>query len=129
MFIIVNERVKQVLNQFANNDIQYLTPTIICTDGELNNYSIVNILPRVSGIDRERSKCEFFSFDPNNIAGFAYGVGTLVYHHSCLGKHHIAREKEFGTFLLISQELKDALCSLYPPVKEVTFVLPEETEW
>jgi|GEM_PF-1879281 hypothetical protein len=73
-FIIVNERVRKVLEQFAINDIQYLTPTIICTNGELNNYSIVNVLPRVSGINREKSQCEFYSDDPNKISGFRFGT-------------------------------------------------------
>jgi|GEM_PF-1961207 hypothetical protein len=53
----------------------------------------------------------------------------MVYKNGCLGKHHIAREKEFGSFVLVSQELKDALCNLYPPIKEVSFILPEEMEW
>lgn len=52
----------------------------------------------------------------------------LVYNHDCLGKHHIALEKEY-TFVIVSHELRDALCSMSPTIYDVEFVLPEETEW
>jgi hypothetical protein len=115
-FIIVNDRVREVLNRFASKDLEYLEPTILCADGELSGYYVLNIMSRVSGINKEKSKCEFCVVDPNDIAGFEPGIGGMVYNHDCLGKHHIAKEREFGSFVLVSQELKDALCSLDPPL-------------
>lgn len=128
-FMIVNGRVREVLNRFANKDLQYLEPTIICTDGELSGYYVVNIMSRVSGINKEKSKCEFCVVDPNYISGFEHGVGTMVYNHDCLGDRHIAKEQEFASFVLVSQELKDALCALTPPIKDISFVLPEDIKW
>jgi hypothetical protein len=128
-FIIVNRRVKEVLESIASQDLQFVPITVKCTNGLVDGYYAVNILARVSGIDMENSIIEWGSPDDSPyIRGFGTGTGGLVYNHACMGSHQIALEKEF-TFILISQKLKYALCSMNPPVNDVRFVLPEETEW
>jgi hypothetical protein len=120
-FIVVNQRVRNVLEKFAKDDLQFIPVTMICNDGTLDGYYAVNILSRVKGIDKQKSTIEWSTSDPAYIQGFGVGVGGL-------GNHHIAREEEF-VFVLVSQELKDALCSLSPPIKGVTFAVPEERYW
>jgi hypothetical protein len=127
-FIIVNQRVRCILERFAKDDIQFVPVIVRCRDGIINGYYAVNIMSRVAGIDKEKSKCEWLSCMPGEIIGFEVGIGTLVYKHDCLGDHNIAREKEFP-FIVISQRLKDALCSMNPPLNDASFVLPEETYW
>lgn len=102
-FVLVNNRVKEIFDEFANADLQYLTPTINCIDGELEGYYLVHILNRVRGINKQESKCVFCPVDPNDIAGFKSGIGTFVYDHDCLNNHHIALESEFGSFVLVSK--------------------------
>lgn len=124
-FIIINERVKSIFEKSASEDVQYFTPKIICKDGLLEGYHVVNILHCVSGIDKEKSIIEYMKTLPNDILGF----DLLAYHHDCLGMHHIAREEEYHPFILVSQELKNALCSLQPKIKGVQFNLPENREF
>ncbi len=108
---LINERVQSILEEIAPNEVQFFPAKVICSDGELEGYSFLNVAVEIIGIDHEKSDYDnIATIDPatgkrivtDAIAGFSY----LTYKPGCMGKHPLARDKEYHSNLLVSEKLK-----------------------
>ncbi len=93
---LVNERVQDILEEISPHEVQFFPAKVICSDGELEGYSFLNVTVEVVGIDQEKTV-----WIPSK-TGFHY----LTYKLGCLGKHPLARDKEYSSNLLVSEKLK-----------------------
>ena len=98
---LVNQRIRKVLEDLAPDDVQFLDAKVMCIDGELEGYQLVNAMHTIVGIDHEKSVYTKMKL-ANRIRGFSY----LTYKPSCMGTHHIARDQEYLGNLLVSAEVK-----------------------
>lgn len=114
MVPLINERVQDILEDLAPNEVQFFPAKVICSDGELQGYSFLNITVEIEGIDHDKTIYDQSGF------GFKY----LTYKPGCLGKHPLARDKEYRGNLLVSQKLKNIFDK--ENVTGVWFVTPEE---
>lgn len=115
---LVNERVKQLLEKSAPNDVQFFPAKLICKDGELVGYFFVNIISTFVGIDYEKSTYT----QSKNSANIFYFT-KVVYKPGCMGKHFIARDKHHLDHLLVSEQLKQLFEK--EKITGVDFVPPE----
>lgn len=54
MVPLINERVQDILEEIAPNEVQFFPARIICVDGELEGYSFLNVTVEIEGIDKEK---------------------------------------------------------------------------
>lgn len=73
-FIIVNKLARKILEAFAKDDVQFVPVTVMCRNGTINDYFAINILSRISGIDKQKSKIEW-SYENRFMVGFGCGAG------------------------------------------------------
>ena len=52
---LVNERLKNLLEQVAPNEVKFFPAKAMCSDGELEGYYFLNITTEIVGIDKEKS--------------------------------------------------------------------------
>lgn len=101
---LVNSRIKKLLEINALNDVEFVQAKVICKDDILDNYYFVNVTHTVTGIDHEKSFCIKLKVgDLEFINGFNY----LFYLKDCMGKHKLARDKEFKPHLLVDESIKN----------------------
>ncbi len=55
MVPLINERVQSILEEIAPNEVQFFPAKVICSDGELEGYSFLNVAVEIIGIDHEKS--------------------------------------------------------------------------
>lgn len=122
MIPVISERLAAILADFAPEDIQLIDVAIKAKDGELEQHKILNIVNKVIGIDKEKSK---FTLVPGTekIMSFRY----LKYKDDCLGGHHLARDAEYYSNLIVSQVLAERLMEM--KLKGVGLYLPENINW
>jgi hypothetical protein len=109
---LVNNRViKSILENLAPNEVQFFPAKVLCSDGELRGYFFLNVIAEIIGIDHEKSvytnietidKVTGKRIVLDAISGFTY----LTYNPGCMGKYHLARDKEYHGNLLVSEKLK-----------------------
>lgn len=108
---LINEKIIDILEEESPKEVQFFPAKIICSDGELDGYSFLNVTAKVLGIDHEKSiYTNIETIDPltkkrivlDAISGFTY----LTYKPGCMGKHLLARDEEYLGNLLISEKLK-----------------------
>ncbi len=101
---LVNDRIKNILENIALQDVQFFPAKLMCKDGELEGYSFLNITCLVKGIDHEKSIClKMNDFDGTQfINGFHY----LTYIKGCMGEHLLARDEEYHGNLLVDEKIK-----------------------
>ncbi|HCU05305.1 MAG TPA: hypothetical protein DIC51_03225 [Coxiellaceae bacterium] len=100
---LVNYRIRKILEDLAPDDVQFLDAKVICTDGELDGYQLLNATHTIVGIDFEKSKYKKIPMPRN---GFIYSWKYLTYKPGCMGVHHIARDQEYIGNLLVSETVK-----------------------
>ncbi len=93
---LINERVQSILEEIAPNEVQFFPAKVICSDGELEGYSFLNVTVEIIGIDKEKT-----IYDRSG-----YGFHYLTYKKGCMGEHPLARDKEYHGNLLVSEKLK-----------------------
>ena len=96
MVPLINERVQSILEEIAPNEVQFFPAKVICSDGELEGYSFLNVAVEIIGIDKEKTV-----YDRSG-----YGFNYLTYKKGCMGEHPLARDKEYHSNLLVSEKLK-----------------------
>ena len=116
---LVNERIKNILETIAPNDVQFFPAKLICSDGELNGYYFLNVTHTIHGIDHEQSiYTKMKTYD---------GIGAidyLTYKPNCMGTHDLARDEEYKVNLLVTEKIK----SIFEQegITGVWFVRPED---
>lgn len=115
---VVNQRLAEVLKKHAADDIQLLDIKLVCEDGELEGYRIVNVIHTIRGIDHERSVYTKYKDK------FIISLKRLVLKPGYMGRYQLAREEEDKGHLLVSQSLYDILQAYR--FKGVRLVTPED---
>jgi hypothetical protein len=103
MVPLVSAAVGQVLLQTCPKDVQLFPAEIVCIDGVIADYSIVNVTNRVRGIDHERSVYSVLA------SGGILQFDQVIYKANCLGNLDLARDEEYSNHLVVSERLRDAL--------------------
>jgi|SRR5690606_24158497 len=122
MVPVISERLAAVLAGWATEDIQLVDVVIKAKDGDLEGYKILNIVSKVFGIDKEQSK---FTLVPGTDQIMSFR--SLKYKDDCLKGHHLARDAEYSSNLMVSQALAERLMEM--ELKGVGLYLPENMEW
>jgi hypothetical protein len=101
---VISGQFADLLLKVASDDIQLFDVRILCADGELEGYKIINITRRIKGIDHERSV-----YYTDEVGGVRYisHIKRLFFKESCMGKYKIAREEESMGQVLVNQEIYD----------------------
>jgi hypothetical protein len=110
------------LSEIAAADVQLINTKVQTQDGESDDFFILNVTSKITGIDKEQS---VFSFVPGTEQIMAFK--RLAYIESCLGTHMLARDAEYLSHLLVSEELVKVLRA--EKVSGVEFLLPSEISW
>jgi hypothetical protein len=105
---VVDKLWRDIILKFVHADrIQFL-PTRLTARGEIcDDFLLMVPFDRVFGVDKNRS--ELTNFIENEHGTFIFGAKKLVLLPNCLGTLHLARDKQMGSLLLVSDELKEAL--------------------
>ena len=122
MVPVISERLAAVLWKTVPEDIQLIDVIIKAKDGELEGYKILNVICKVVGIDKEQSK---FTLIPGTDQIMSFR--SLKYRDDCLKGHHLARDAEYSSNLIVSQELAQRLMGM--KLIGVGLYLPENIEW
>lgn len=116
---VVNQKVVDLLLKLASEDVQFFDVEIHCKDGVLTGYKLVNFTHTIKGIDHEKSVYDKIS-QVDAIMGFRY----VTYKPDCMGNHKLARDEEYFSHELVTEEIKQAFEQA--KIKGVRFVKPED---
>jgi len=114
---LISPRVVSLLAEICPHDVQLFPAVIHTRDLPITDYSLLNVVAEVSGMDRDHSK---FTMIP----GFdeIMKVNKLRYLLGSMGKRHIAREREYHPFLWVSDAVVQRFaqekikgCAFEPP--------------
>lgn len=119
MVPIVNEKISSVLFEIAPNDVEFCDVMVKAKDGDAHNYKLVNVISLCKGIDHEKSK---YTLVPG--AEQIMGFRALSYKEGCLGIHKLARDEEYLSHLLVSEEVCNVLNKL--GMSGLAFYRPED---
>jgi hypothetical protein len=117
---LVNQKIVDLLLQLAPKDVQFFNAEVRCKDGILTEYKLLNIASTIVGIDYEKSVCQMMKDYPTVILGFKY----VTYKPGCMGSHKIARDAEYLSNILVSEDMKQVFEK--EKVKGAWLVRPEE---
>jgi hypothetical protein len=105
---LVDDVWKSIILSFVPASVvQFYPVTIFAKDGTSTKFSWVRPFPLVRCIDVERSDIDSKVEKPG--ITFVIGCRFYVHHDGCLGQHHIARDEQMTTHLLLSDALRHAL--------------------
>jgi len=121
MIPLVNQRVRELCEEFSPEDVQFFPAQIKCDDGELLGYYFLNVTQKVTGIDHQKSLYKKIAMPQNS---FIYNFKHLVYLADCLGQHKLARDQEVSSHLLVSGEIKEIFTK--KNITGMQFILPED---
>lgn len=116
---LINEKLKNILDEISPNDIQLFPAKVMCTDGELDGYYFLNITHLIKGIDHEKS-----IYTKMKIADAISRFHYLTYTKGCMGEYKLARDYEYRENLLVSEKIK--LVFDKEKITGVYLVKPEE---
>lgn len=118
MVPLVSERVAQILARVCRNDVELIKASVYAGRGILSGFRLVNVLPRVTSVDHCGSSYVCIP-GTKQIMKF----NRLKLKPDAMGVHHVARESEFNSLILVSQTLKQVFDS--EQVTGHAFVPPE----
>ncbi|WP_131777829.1 imm11 family protein [Legionella fairfieldensis] len=116
---LVNQKIVDLLLELAPADVQFFDTEVHCKDGILTNYKLLNVTSTIVGIDHEKSIYTKMA-QADAIAGFRY----LTYRPGCMGNHKIARDEEYKSHLLVSEEIKQVFEK--EKIKGIWFIKAED---
>ena len=104
MVPLVSPLVAELLKTQCREHVQLLPTVVRCTDREITDYSVVNVVHRIKAIDHAAS-------DYIKIPGTDHIMKfrRLVLRPEAMGSAHIARDEEYSGNLMVSASLKDML--------------------
>ena len=106
---VVDDVWKQITLKFVAADrVQFLPIRLIARGEVCDSFNWLIPFDRVRCIDAKKS--EVISKVEREHITLIYSVGNIVYVPKCLGTLHLARDEQMPTQMLISDELKAALC-------------------
>jgi hypothetical protein len=98
---LVSAKVAEYLEKNCSSDVQ-LIPTVVSTfDKVLEGYRLVNVLNMVSAIKHSESKVVYIAGTKRIMK-----IVRLSLEPACLKDHSLAREKDYSSFLYVSEALK-----------------------
>src|SRR5688572_6290504 len=106
MIPLVSERVAQILTRVCYNDVEFIKASVVAAGERLAEFCLVNVLPRVASVDHS---CSNFLCIPGTKQIMKFN--RLRVKPEALGSHHLAREVEFNSFILVSETVKQAFRS------------------
>lgn len=107
-YLTVDKLWRDIILKFVDSDrIQFLPTRLIARGETCDDFLLMVPFDRVFGVDKNRS--ELNNFIENEHGTFIFGAKNLVLLPNCLGTLHLARDKQMGSLLLVSDELKVAL--------------------
>lgn len=119
MLIIVSDKVKKLLMDHCEDNIQFIDVDIIVENEVLNNYFIVNILNQIDILDIKKSVFKNL-LNTNAILSFR----KIIYTKEDIMPFHIARNKDYHPHVLVSNELKEIFDKY--KIKGVSFKTADE---
>lgn len=122
MLPVVSERLAKTVKDIAGDEIQLVDVEVNGSDGKLSGYKLLNVIPKVSGIDKAMSEITMIP-GTDSIMGFK----SLRYIDSCLGNHEIARDSEYSSNLIVSEYLASRISEINPV--GVGLYLPHDIVW
>ena len=99
---LVNEKIRELLICLAPEDVQFFPAKVICSDGELEGYYLVNVTYRLKAVDHPAS--EYSILDLPDGAKMMMSIKKLTLKEEIMGNHHIIREGE-TLHVVVSQTL------------------------
>ena len=97
---LISPRVAALLANICPAEFQLIPCKIHTADAPIEDYSLLNVLVEISGIDHAHSSLLMFPKDNCIIS-----VKRLRYATGAMGRHHLAREREYHPFLWVSDEV------------------------
>jgi hypothetical protein len=122
MIPLVNAELVTLLSSQAAAYIQLIKAKVEAEDGESDNFSILNLTSKIVGIDKSKSS---FNMVPGTQK--IMSVKRLSYVEGCLGSHMLARDADYLSHLLVSDELVEILNA--GKLLGVEFLRTEEINW
>jgi hypothetical protein len=122
MIPLINAELRDLLSRVATADIQLIKAKVYAQDGESDNFFILNPASKIVGIDRDKSS---FNFVPGTQKIMSFK--RLSYINDCLGSHMLARDADYLSHLLVSDELVELLKGR--GLLGVEFLRAEEIDW
>ncbi len=116
---LVNQKIVDLLLKLAPEEVQFFDAEVRCKDGILDGYKLLNTTRTIVGIDHEKSIYSLIE-STDAILGFNY----LTYKPGCMGSLKLARDKEYLSNLLVTEEIKQAFEK--EKIKGIWFATPEE---
>jgi hypothetical protein len=104
MVPLISPRLSEIVMTIAEKDAQLLPVEIHARDGEIRDYRLLNALVSLSAVNRLDSE---FSLIPGTDAIMSFRRLALI--DDCLDGHHLARCAEYGSYLLVSEQLANAI--------------------
>ena len=98
---LVNQKVVDILQKLIPDEVQFFDAEVRCKDGTLSSYKLLNSTCKIIGIDHGNSIYSLIE-STDVILGFKY----LTYKSGCMGNHKLARDEEYLSNLLVSNEIK-----------------------
>lgn len=103
---LVSQRLAALLLSFSPSDIQLFPATVHASDTSAAGFSLLNAISEVAAVDYARSAVVRI---PGTDAIMKFN--QLAHLPDALGRHHIARERDYRSHLLVSEHLAAAICS------------------
>lgn len=116
---LVNQKIVDILLKVIPNEVQFFDAEVRCKDGILTNYKLLNSTCKIIGIDHVNSIYSLID-STKTILGFKY----LTYKAGCMGNYKLARDGEYLSNLLVTDEIKHFFEK--EKVTGVRFARPEE---
>ena len=119
MIPLVSKRVARILDEICSTDYELIPAEVNACNGKLEDYCLLNILARVSMIDRAKSSLVMVP-GTNKIIK----VEKLECLMDGMQNHHLARDYDYMSYIWFSKTLKDAFES--SNIKACQFIAPNE---
>jgi len=116
---LVNQKIVNILQELAPEDVQFFDAEIRCKDGDLKDYKLLNIARSIEGIDHEKS-----IYRRDKFAGLITIIKYLTYLPNCMKNYKLGRDKELIGNILVTEEIKQAFENA--KIKRLRIVRPEE---
>jgi hypothetical protein len=97
---LISQRVSSLLAALCPDEFQLIPAVIQTLDAPITGYCLLNVLAEISGMDHARLR---FILIPG--LQDIMQVERLHYAAGAIGKHHLAREREYQPFLWASDNL------------------------
>lgn len=122
MVPIIDRRLADLLTKYAQRDIQLFRVRVIAKDGDSDEFSILNVTNKVTCIDHKKSE---YSLVPGSQQIMSFR--RLEHLDGCLLSHSLARDSEYLSHLLVSDELGNAIIAA--GFKGLALQRPNEISW